>query len=165
MAGAMFTHMTAHSYHVHLCEVEVDPDTGHVEILRYVVAQDVGRAINPQMIEGQIHGAVMQGVGYALYEHLRIERGVGLDGSLETYRLPTAHDAPPIEVALLEVPCEYGPYGVKGAAEPPIIPAAAVISCAVSDALGGQTIHTLPITPFTVLQALRADPPGVATTP
>jgi CO/xanthine dehydrogenase Mo-binding subunit len=156
MVGALFTTFTAASYHVHLAEVEVDPETGKVTILRYVVAQDVGRAINPQMIEGQIHGAVAQGVGYALFEELRVEDGAVLDDSFETYRLPTVFDVPPIEISLLEIPCEYGPYGAKGAAEPPIVPAAAVIASAVADAIG-QPVRQLPVTPFDILRALNGE--------
>ncbi|WP_166351302.1 xanthine dehydrogenase family protein molybdopterin-binding subunit [Phytoactinopolyspora limicola] len=155
MTGALFTHFAAATYHAHLAEVEVDPDTGRVTVLRYAVAQDVGRAINPQMIEGQIHGGVVQGIGYALFEDLRLsDDGHVVDESLETYRLPTSLDVPPIDVAILENPCPYGPLGAKGAAEPSIIPVAAVIACAVADAIG-TPIRQLPLTPFAVLRALR----------
>ncbi len=160
MSGAIFTSFAAASYHVHLAEVEVDPDTGKVTVLRYVVAQDVGRAVNPQMIEGQIHGGVLQGLGYALFEELRSEGGSVVDTDLESYRLPTAVDAPPIEIALLEKPCPYGPAGVKGAAEPPIIPVAAAIATAVADAIG-RPVNQLPLTPFAVLEALRQPDPAV----
>jgi CO/xanthine dehydrogenase Mo-binding subunit len=154
MAGAAFTHFTAATYHAHVAEVEVDPDTGRVTVLRYAVAQDVGRAINPQMIEGQIHGAVTQGLGYALFEDLRVENGVVIDSGFESYRLPTALDVPKIDIAILENPCAYGPLGAKGAAEPPIVPVAAVIACAVADAIG-VPVTELPLTPFAVLHALR----------
>jgi CO/xanthine dehydrogenase Mo-binding subunit len=156
LAGALFTGFSTPTYHVHAAEVEVDPDTGQVTILRYVVAQDVGRAINPQQVEGQIHGGVLQGVGYALYENLRVTDGVTVDSSLESYRLPTAFEAPPIDIALLDNPWPDGPYGAKGAGEPSIIPVAAVIASAVSDAIG-KPIRNLPITPFDVLAALRED--------
>jgi CO/xanthine dehydrogenase Mo-binding subunit len=154
MAGALFTHFTAASYHAHLAEVEVDRDTGRVRVTRYVVAQDVGRAINPTMIEGQVHGGVAQGLGYALFEELRIaEDGRVADRSLETYRLPTVLDVPPVDLEILENPCESGPFGAKGAAEPPIVPVAAVVACAVADAIG-RPIDRLPLTPFRVLAAL-----------
>ncbi|MDQ4116743.1 MAG: xanthine dehydrogenase family protein molybdopterin-binding subunit [Actinomycetota bacterium] len=159
MSGAIFTSFAAASYHVHLAEVDVDPDTGKVTVLRYVVAQDVGRAVNPQMIEGQIHGGVLQGLGYALFEDLRMDDGAIVDTDLESYRLPTAVDAPPIDIALLEKPCPYGPAGVKGAAEPPIIPVAAAIATAVADAIG-RPVTQLPLTPFAVLQALRQPAPA-----
>jgi CO/xanthine dehydrogenase Mo-binding subunit len=155
MAGALFTHFAAATYHAHMAEVEVDPETGKVTVLRYVVVQDVGRAINPQMIEGQIQGGVLQGLGYALFEHLRLgDGGEVLDQTLESYRLPGAADAPPIDIAICENPCPYGPLGAKGVAEPSIIPVAAVIACAVADAIG-RPVHELPLTPFAVLAALR----------
>ena len=140
--------------HVHLAEVEVDTETGRVEITRYVVAQDVGKAINPVQIEGQIHGGVLQGVGYALYEGQHLRDGIPLEQDLESYRLPTALDAPPIEYVLMEHPDANGPFGAKGIAEPPILPVAAVVANAVSDAVG-KPFDTLPITPFAVLAALQ----------
>ena len=101
----MFSTINATSSHAHAAEVEVDPDTGEVTVLRYVVAQDVGRAVNPAMIAGQVDGAVAQGVGYALYEDLRIgPDGQVLDQGLETYRIPTALDVPPIDLEILESP-------------------------------------------------------------
>jgi CO/xanthine dehydrogenase Mo-binding subunit len=155
MASALVTSFAAVTYHVHMAEVEVDPDTGRTTVLRYVVAQDVGKVVNPQMIEGQVQGGVAQGIGYALFENLRIgDHGEVVDDDLESYRLPGAADIPPIDIALLENPCPYGPLGAKGAAEPPVIPVAAVIGCAVSDAIG-KTITELPLTPFTVLQAIK----------
>lgn len=155
MAGMMIPAWNAPSFSVHQAEVEVDPDTGHVRILRYVVAQDVGRVINPLGIESQIQGAVMQGIGYALYEALRIGAdGICLDQDLESYRLPTAFEVPPLEVSLMEHPVPGTPLGAKGVAEPPIVPVAAAIANAVSDAVGAP-FDTLPITPFAVLAALR----------
>jgi CO/xanthine dehydrogenase Mo-binding subunit len=146
------------SYHVHLCEVEVDPETGKVEVLRYVVAQDVGKAINPRAVIGQIEGGVVQGLGYALYEDLRIdESGRFLEDRLEVFRLPTALDAPPIEAILVEGHSSPGPFGAKGVAEPPIIPVAAVVANAISDAIG-KPIDRLPATPFAVLAAIRGEP-------
>jgi CO/xanthine dehydrogenase Mo-binding subunit len=154
IANALIPAFNAPSYHVHLAEVEVDPATGKVRVLRYVVAQDVGKAINPLAIEGQVEGGVVQGIGYALYEGIRIEDGVYLDTGFETYRLPTVYDAPPLELILLEQPWPHGPLGAKGAAEPPIVPVAAAIGCAVADAIG-RPIAELPMTPFAVLAAIR----------
>lgn len=153
IAGALFTAFAAATTHVHLCEVEIDSATGKVSIVRYLVAQDVGKAINPQMIEGQVHGAVLQGLGYALFEEQRLEGGKVLEDSMETYRLPTSLDAVPIDIQIFENPCDYGPLGAKGAAEPAIVPVAAVVACAVSDALG-TTMPALPLSPFTVLTTL-----------
>lgn len=153
MAGALFTAFAAATTHVHLCEVEIDPATGKVAIVRYAVAQDVGKAIHPQMIEGQIHGAVLQGLGYALFEEQRMEGGRVLEDSMETYRLPTAMDAVPIDIQIFENPCGYGPLGAKGVAEPAIVPVAAAVACAVGDALG-TTPPELPLSPFRVLEQL-----------
>lgn len=160
MAGALFTHFSGASYHAHVAEVEVDPDTGIVTVLRYAIAQDVGRAINPTMIEGQVHGGVAQGLGYAMLENLRLDdTGRVQDTSLESYRLPTALDVPKIDLTILENHCAAGPFGAKGAAEPSILPVAAVIGCAVADAIG-RPIPSLPISPTAVLEALRV-PAGV----
>ena len=140
IVGGVFAGFTGGSYHTHLAEVEVDPDTGHVKILRYVVGQDVGKAINPQAIEGQLDGGVVQGIGYSLFEDLRIE----------------AADAPNIEMAIVEAPDPHGAYGVKGVAEAPIIPVAGAIANAVSDAIG-KPMNTIPMTPFAVLEAIHSD--------
>ncbi|MDH5616049.1 MAG: xanthine dehydrogenase family protein molybdopterin-binding subunit [Acidimicrobiia bacterium] len=152
--GMLFPTFPTPTYHVHVAEVEVDPHTGQVTVLRYLVAQEVGRAINPQGILGQIQGGVAQGIGHALYETLE----VGADGryrqrSLEAYRMPIAPDVPRVEAALLEHPDEAGPYGAKGTAEPPIVPVAAAIANAIADATGGS-INRVPITPEDVLEAL-----------
>ena len=154
ITGGVFGGFTGGSYHTHLAEVDVDPDTGHVTILRYVVAQDVGKAINPQAIEGQVDGGVVQGIGYALFEDLRLEDGVCVDWGFGSYRLPTAADAPKIELAIVEVPDPVGVYGVKGAAEAPIIPVAGAIANAVADAIG-KPVNTIPLTPFAVLEAIH----------
>lgn len=151
--GLLFPIWPTMTFHVHMAEVEVDPDTGKVTILRYLVAQDVGRAINPLAIKGQIQGGVAQGIGYALYEDVRIEDGRYLERNLESYRLPVAKDVPTVETVLLEHPDELGPFGAKGVAEPPIIPVAAAVANAVSDAIG-KPINKLPITPWDVLAAL-----------
>lgn len=159
LVGALFTTINGTSSHAHTADVEVDPATGEVRVLDYTVAQDVGRAINPAMIRGQVNGAVAQGLGYALYEELRIGAdGRVLDDSLESYRIPTALDVPPIDLEILESPGSNGPYGVKGVAEPPIVPVAAVVACAVADAIGA-TVTELPLTPFAVLAALRGRRP------
>jgi CO/xanthine dehydrogenase Mo-binding subunit len=155
MTASMVQAFSTTTSHVHLAEVEVDPDTGKVTVLRYVVAQDVGKAINPLAIEGQINGGVLQGIGFALYEDLRIDAaGRVVDDGLESYRLPTAFEAPPIEIELLERPSPHGPFGAKGVAEPPIVPVAGVIANAVADAVGTR-FNKLPITPFDILAALR----------
>ena len=154
ISGSVFGGFTGGSYHTHIAEVEVDPDTGQVTILRYIVAQDVGKALNPQAISAQVDGGVLQGIGYSLFEDLRLEDGVCLDWGFGSYRLPTAADAPDIELALVEVPDPVGAYGVKGAAEAPIIPVAGAIANAVADAIG-KPVNRIPLTPFEILEAIQ----------
>jgi CO/xanthine dehydrogenase Mo-binding subunit len=154
-SGLLFPTMPTPTYHVHMAEVEVDPVTGNVDVLRYVVVQEVGRAINPAGVYGQIQGGVAQGLGYALFEGLAVgEDGRYRQRTLETYRLPVALDVPRVEAHLLEHADALGPYGAKGVAEPPVVPVAAVIASAVSRAVGAP-ITRIPITPEDVLDALE----------
>jgi CO/xanthine dehydrogenase Mo-binding subunit len=141
---------------VHECEVAVDAETGHVEVLSYRVVQDVGRALNPRAIHGQIQGGVVQGLGYALHEETTLDaegriRQVGL----ETYRLPLAQDVVPVEIELYEGAPSIGPFGTKGAGEIPILNVGATIACAVARATG-RAVAELPLTPPRVLQLLLA---------
>ncbi|MFS2293464.1 MAG: xanthine dehydrogenase family protein molybdopterin-binding subunit, partial [Actinomadura sp.] len=99
------------SFHCHAVEVDVDEETGRVEVVRYVVAQDVGRALVPPAIEGQIHGGVLQGIGLALYEEERLRDGAVQDTTLDDYKLPTIAEAPPIDCVLVENPSADGPHG------------------------------------------------------
>jgi CO/xanthine dehydrogenase Mo-binding subunit len=142
------------TYHLHIAEVEVDPVTGNVTVLRYLVAQEVGKTINPEGVAGQIQGGVVQGLGYALWERLDIEGGKYVQRSLETYGLPLAVDVPDVEAVLLQNEASAGPYGAKGVAEPPIVPVAAAIANAVANAIG-RPIDSIPITPEAVLDALE----------
>ncbi|HUG75812.1 MAG TPA: xanthine dehydrogenase family protein molybdopterin-binding subunit, partial [Acidimicrobiia bacterium] len=152
-SGLLFPTMPTPTYHVHVAEVEVDPVTGNVDVLRYLVVQEVGKAINPAGVYGQIQGGVAQGLGYALYEGLAVgEDGRYRQRTLETYRLPLALDVPRVEAHLLEHADALGPYGAKGVAEPPVVPVAAVIASAVSHAVGAP-ITRIPITPEDVLDA------------
>lgn len=142
------------TYHLHIAEVEVDPVTGTVSVLRYLVAQEVGGVINPNSIAGQIQGGVTQGLGYALWERLDIDGGRYRQRTFETYGLPLAVDVPAVEAVLMSHAAEAGPYGAKGVAEPPIVPVGAAIANAVADAIGAS-INRLPITPDDVLDALE----------
>ena len=136
---------------VHECEVAVDPDTGHVDIISYRVVQDVGRALNPRAIYGQIQGGVVQGIGYALHEEMSVgPQGRILQSGFETYRLPLALDVIPVEIDLYEGAPSIGPLGTKGAGEVPILNVGAAIACAVSRAIG-KPVHSLPLTPPHVL--------------
>jgi CO/xanthine dehydrogenase Mo-binding subunit len=139
---------------VHDCDVAIDPETGHVEVLAYRVVQDVGRALNPSAIHGQIQGGVVQGLGYALHE----EASVGADGRIrqsgfETYRVPLAGDVIPVEIDLYEGAPSMGPLGTKGAGEVPILNVGATIACAVANATG-KRVQELPLTPPRVLELL-----------
>ncbi|MHB8771009.1 MAG: xanthine dehydrogenase family protein molybdopterin-binding subunit [Syntrophales bacterium] len=142
----------------HIVDLEVDPETGKVTILRYTAVQDVGKAIHPVHIEGQIHGAVAQGIGRALSEGYQFsDQGKLLNRSFLDYRMPTMADLPSIETVLVEVPNPGHPYGVRGVAEPPVTPPPAAIAIAIHRALGIR-LRELPMSPervFTELHSLR----------
>jgi len=150
-----------YGYAAEAAEVEVDLDTGHVRVLRVVCADDAGRVINPQLVQGQIEGAVVQGQGFALMENLVVEGGYVRTPYLSTYLIPTVLDVPErVDSVLLENPDPYGPFGVRGVAEVPLIPMAAAIAAAVHDATG-VWIDRVPLTPDRVWRALRAQPAEV----
>ncbi|KXG85177.1 xanthine dehydrogenase family protein molybdopterin-binding subunit [Agrobacterium bohemicum] len=140
---------------VHEAEVAVDPDTGHVEVLAYRVVQDVGRALNPRAIMGQVQGGVVQGLGYALHEEVTItdDGRIAQDG-FETYRVPLAQDVVPVVADLYEGAPSIGPLGTKGAGEVPILAVGSAIACAVSRAIG-KPVSRLPLTPPRVLRLLH----------
>ena len=139
-------------------DVEVDPDTGHVKVLRYVAAQDAGRAIHPSYVEGQIHGGVVQGIGWALNEEYIYDKSGRLEnpGFLD-YRIPVASDLPMIEAVLVEVPNPNHPFGVKGVAEANIVPPMAAVANAVCRATD-RRLTELPMSPPKVLAALDGAP-------
>jgi len=138
----------------HIVDVEVDRDTGKVTILRYTAIQDVGTAIHPSYVEGQIQGGVAQGVGMALTEeYFYDEQGHLRNGSFLDYRMPTALDLPMIETQLIEVPNPGHPYGVRGVGEVPIVPPMPTLQQAVYDAIGVR-IYEMPMSPRVILEAL-----------
>lgn len=146
----------APGFAAHLAHVKVDQETGEVEVLDYVAIQDVGFAINPEEVRGQIHGGVVQGLGWALYEQMVYdETGTLISGSLMDYALQNAPLVPRIDVGLVEVPAEDGPFGAKGVGEPPIIPGGATITNAICDATGTR-VTQIPATPERVLKALNS---------
>ena len=142
------------TYHLHQAEVSVDPVTGRVTVDRYVVCQEVGRAIHPDAIAGQIQGGVAQGLGFALSERVDLDHGRYVQRTFKEHGLPLAADVPKVEMIVMEHADPAGPYGAKGAAEPPVVPVAAAVANAVADAIGAP-IDTLPITPEAVLDALE----------
>jgi carbon-monoxide dehydrogenase large subunit len=143
----------------HMAEVEIDPDTGMIEVARYIVCDDVGKAVNPLIVRGQVHGGVAQGYGQAVLEHTAYDPVSGqlLAGSLMDYALPRASDLPDIEVDLIEVPCGTNPLGVKGAGEAGAVGSPPAMINAIVDALAssGVTSIDMPATPEKVWRALQ----------
>ena len=143
----------------HICEVEIDPDTGAPQIMRYVVVDDFGNMINPLLVGGQIHGGVVQGVGQALLEGVVYEEGSGqlLNASFMDYAMPRAGDVPAIEVTYNPVPCTTNPLGVKGAGEAGAVGSAPAVINAVLDALGPLGIDhiDMPATPEKIWRAIQ----------
>ena len=154
-SGLLFPTFPTPTYHVHMAVVEVDPVTGGVKVLRYVVVQEVGKAINPVGVRGQIQGAVAQGIGLTLYESLRIGKDCRyLERTLESYRLPIALDVPDVDIRLMEHPDKSGPFGAKGAAEPAVVFVPAAVLNAVSHAIG-RNVTSIPLTPECVLDLIE----------
>ncbi|MGH9292037.1 MAG: xanthine dehydrogenase family protein molybdopterin-binding subunit [Acidimicrobiales bacterium] len=141
------------TFGTHLCDVEVDRDTGEVTLLGYVAAHDVGRAINPLSVAGQISGGAAQGIGMALLEEVVLENGVNLTGGLFQYLIPTFTDLPELSTAVLESGEGLGPFGARGIGEPPIGPPLGAVAGAIADAVGAWPTE-LPITPERVLACI-----------
>jgi CO/xanthine dehydrogenase Mo-binding subunit/aerobic-type carbon monoxide dehydrogenase small subunit (CoxS/CutS family) len=139
-----------YGYGAHLAELEVDMQTGRVKVLRLVCAHDVGRAINPTLVEGQIEGGAAQGLGLALMEEFHPGKGE----NLHDYLIPSIGDMPPVESILIEDASSVGPYGAKGIGEQALIPTAPAILCAIHHATGAR-IRRVPATPDRVLAAIR----------
>ena len=140
----------------HVCDVEVDPETGRVTVLNYLVVQDVGKAVHPSYVEGQMQGGAAQGIGWALNE----EYIYGEDGRLQNtgfldYRIPVASDLPMIDTVIVEVPNPGHPFGVRGVGEVPIVPPLAAVANAIANATGVR-VPDLPISPPKLLAALDA---------
>jgi CO/xanthine dehydrogenase Mo-binding subunit len=139
-----------------ICDVEFDPETGKVQVIRYTAFQDVGRAIHPSYVEGQIQGGVAQGIGWAINEECIFAANGRIDNpSFLDYRMPVASDLPMIEPVVIEVPNDKHPQGVRGVAEVPIVPAPAAVANAVRNAIGIR-LTELPMSPPKVLAALTA---------
>jgi CO/xanthine dehydrogenase Mo-binding subunit len=144
----------------HICDVEVDPETGRSQIVRYTVVQDAGKAIHPDYVEGQFQGAAAQGIGWALNE----EYIYGDDGRLQNpgfldYRIPVCSDMPFIDTKILEVPNPNHPYGIRGVGETSIVPPLGAVGNAIADATGVRMTHA-PMSPPRVLSALDARDAG-----
>jgi CO/xanthine dehydrogenase Mo-binding subunit len=142
----------------HLAHVRVDQDSGEVKVLGYVIAQDVGKALNPALVDGQLRGGATQGIGWALLEGLRFDdQGQLLTGSFMDYAMPAAADVPNIETILVEVPAPDGPFGAKGVGEAPVCGSPGAIANAIA-AASGIRMHELPMTASKIWAAGRAGP-------
>jgi CO/xanthine dehydrogenase Mo-binding subunit len=138
----------------HIADVHVDRDTGKVTVLRYTAIQDVGRAIHPAYVEGQIQGGAVQGIGMALNEeYVYNDDGSMANSSFLDYRMPVANDLPAIDTVLVEVPNPGHPFGVRGVGEVPIVPPLAAIANAIYDAVGIR-VSSLPANPQSILREL-----------
>jgi len=144
------------SFATHICDVEVDPETGRTQVVRYTVIQDAGKAVHPDYVEGQYQGGAAQGIGWALNE----EYVYGEDGRLQNpgfldYRIPVCSDLPMIDTQILEIPNPNHPYGIRGVGETSIVPPLAAIGNAMSNAFGVRMTH-VPMSAPRVLAALDA---------
>jgi CO/xanthine dehydrogenase Mo-binding subunit len=144
-----------YGFGAHMAELAVDIELGTVRVLKITAAHDVGRAINPTLIEGQIEGGVAQGLGHALMEEFFPGKGE----NLHDYLIPTAGDIPPIESILIEDPSPIGPFGAKGIGEQAVIPTAPAILNAIHDAIGLR-IHRVPATPDRIRTAILSAKKG-----
>jgi CO/xanthine dehydrogenase Mo-binding subunit len=140
----------------HVSHVRVDRETGVVTVLEHAIAQDVGKALNPSLVEGQMLGGTVQGLGWALHEQLAYdENGQLRSGTFAEYTLPSAELVPPVGLEIVEVPAPDGPFGAKGVGEPPVVAVAAAVANAIADATGAR-MRELPMTPERVWRALQA---------
>jgi len=156
--GRTGINQSAPGFSAQLAEVEVDKETGAVRLHRMVMAQDVGEAINPLTIQGQMMGGAVQGVGWALYENMAYDaQGQLLTGTWMDYAVPhIQHTAPLMETIIVEIPSDNGPFGARGVGEPPVVPTAAAIANAIADATGVR-LTDLPMTAPKVLAALQTN--------
>ncbi|TIW59390.1 MAG: xanthine dehydrogenase family protein molybdopterin-binding subunit, partial [Mesorhizobium sp.] len=148
------------SFATHICDIEVDPETGATRVIRYTVVQDAGKAVHPTYVEGQYQGGAAQGIGWALNE----EYIYGKDGRLQNpgfldYRIPVCSDLPMIDTQILEIPNPNHPYGVRGVGETSIVPPLAAIANAVSNAAGVRMTH-IPMSAPRILAAIEAERQG-----
>jgi CO/xanthine dehydrogenase Mo-binding subunit len=157
VSGHVYPAFHSPSFHAHAVDLSVDRETGEISIHRYVVAQDVGFALNPTYIEGQIEGGVAQGLGQALSEEIVYRDGRVMNANLTDYKMPTAVDVPPIESILVQQPSAVGPYGAKGVGEPPNIEPPAAVGNAIASAIGWRPT-SLPITAEKIVRGLGAEP-------
>jgi carbon-monoxide dehydrogenase large subunit len=146
-----------YAYGAHAVELEVDPETGMVELTRYVVVNDAGRLVNPTIVEGQLHGGVVHGIGNALFEHMVYDdQAQPVSTNFGEYLLPTATEVPRMELSHIESASPMNPLGVKGVGETGVLPVAPAIVSAIEDALSewGVEIDAYPVTPQRILELI-----------
>jgi carbon-monoxide dehydrogenase large subunit len=162
-------HEPSFPYGTHVCEVEVDPELGTLEIVNYAAVDDVGRAVNPLLIHGQIHGGIAQGVGQALLEQCFYESSTGqvFSGSLMDYAMPRADDLPFFKTEISEVPSPTHPLGMRPAGEAGTTPSLGVVVNAIVDALSEYGVKhiEMPATPERVWRAIRGEGPAAPQVP
>ncbi|MFP6645883.1 MAG: xanthine dehydrogenase family protein molybdopterin-binding subunit [Candidatus Latescibacterota bacterium] len=152
--GAVNASAAGNAFATHIVDVDVDPETGKVQVLRYTAVQDVGKAIHPSYVEGQIQGGAVQGIGWALTEgYFYREDGSMANPTFLDYRMPTALDLPMVETILVEVPNPGSPHGIRGVGEVPIVPPMAAVANAIFDAIG-ERLYELPMSPDKVMAAI-----------
>ncbi len=146
--------VTFWTYGANGVEIEVDTETGHIKVLQVAACWDVGKVVNPTLIEGQVEGAIVQGIGSVLFEEIKLDKGKFLNKSFMDYKIPTVSDMPEMKLTFLENPQWDGPFGARAIAEPAMIPSAPAIANALYNALGIR-INRMPLTPERVLKALK----------
>jgi len=149
----------AYTYNTQYIEVEVDTETGQVDVIRIVAAPDVGKVINPVGVEGQSEGGSVMGLGMALMEEQVFNKGITVNPDFSTYLIPTSLDVPDVETVIVESGDACGPFGSKGIGEPAMIPTAPAIFNAIEDAVGIR-LYDMPATPERILAALQAKQGG-----
>ncbi len=152
--GSLSGKLSAPAIAVQIAKVEVNPETGNTKVLKMVASQDVGFAINPISVEGQIEGGVVQGYAWSMMEEMQYDENGNMNPGFVDYRVPTSADIPTIETVIVEVPAPNGPYGAKGVGEPSLTPTLATFANAVTDATGVQ-ITDLPIKPEKIVKGLK----------
>jgi CO/xanthine dehydrogenase Mo-binding subunit len=155
--GGSAVEANAPGFVAHLARVKIDPETGHMQLLQYVSVQDVGFALNPMLVEGQVHGGVVQGLGFGMQEQMVYdENGELLTASFMDYSIPKAPHVPQIETILVHNPSPIGPFGARGIGEPPITAGAAALGNAIKDATGVR-VSELPLNSETIWRALHGN--------
>ena len=154
--GSVNLSSSSHGYATHIVDLEIDPKTGKTDVSRYTAIQDVGKAIHPSYVEGQMQGGAAQGIGWALNEEYYIsKKGKMENSSFLDYRMPTSLDLPMIETIIVENENKDHPFGVRGVGEVPIVPPLAAVANAIHDALGIR-LYDLPMKPEKIIKELKS---------